>query len=158
MGRRVIRWDLCPIVYRKPASGLAFTRACGYVTCARSLVFVARAHTSFATSVLRRRVRSPSGPSALVALELRSHRKIGRLGDATLPVRICGFYLGIGANRSRARIDSEQSTWRNRLEPSRVYDLRHTWRISTAHRAACACCAVPDPLSGYDPVLIAAGN
>jgi hypothetical protein len=28
-----------------------------------------------------------SGPSALVALNLRAHRKTGRLGDATLPVR-----------------------------------------------------------------------
>jgi hypothetical protein len=34
------------------------------------------------------RVRSPSGPSALVALNLRPHCKTGRLGDATLPVPI----------------------------------------------------------------------
>jgi hypothetical protein len=32
------------------------------------------------------RVRSPSGPSALVALNLKSHRKTGRLGDPTLPI------------------------------------------------------------------------
>src|SRR6516165_2435120 len=32
------------------------------------------------------RVRSPSGPPALIALNLRLHRKAGRLGDATLPV------------------------------------------------------------------------
>jgi hypothetical protein len=32
------------------------------------------------------RVRSPSGPSALVALNLQPDRKTGRLGDATLPV------------------------------------------------------------------------
>jgi len=32
------------------------------------------------------RVRSSSGPPALVALNLRLHRKAGRLGDATLPV------------------------------------------------------------------------
>ena len=31
------------------------------------------------------RVRSPSGPPALVALNLRLHRKAGRFGDATLP-------------------------------------------------------------------------
>ena len=33
------------------------------------------------------RVRSPTGPSALLALNLRPHCKTGRLGDATLPVR-----------------------------------------------------------------------
>src|SRR4029077_17651492 len=33
------------------------------------------------------RVRSPSGPPALVALHLRPHRNIGRLGDATSPNR-----------------------------------------------------------------------
>jgi hypothetical protein len=32
------------------------------------------------------RVRSLSGPSAFVALDLRSHRKVGCLGDVTLPV------------------------------------------------------------------------
>jgi len=32
------------------------------------------------------RAGSPSEPPALVALNLRLHRKAGRLGDATLPV------------------------------------------------------------------------
>jgi hypothetical protein len=39
------------------------------------------------TNCDRAGVRSPSGPSALVTLNLRPHRETGRLGDATLPVQ-----------------------------------------------------------------------
>jgi hypothetical protein len=72
-----------------PGARVAFTRACDSVACARNLVgLLVRTHHLRHRHVRRRgRVRSPSGPSALAALDLRSYRKIGRLGDATPPAR-----------------------------------------------------------------------
>jgi hypothetical protein len=69
-------WDMACSLFRNRL-WLAFTRSCGSLTCARTWRRTpVRPHW---------RVRSPSGPSVLLGLNLLRHRKTGRLGDATLP-------------------------------------------------------------------------